>query len=542
VVNKLLASKSKTLAGAAIILGATSLMSRLLGLVRERMIAHNFGASDLTDIYYISFRLPDLVYNLLVLGAISSAFIPIFSGYLAKNEKKEAWRMASGVLNLLVLSLLVILVFLFIFAPWVLPGVINLFEKGGQAERELSAENIALIVKMTRLMLVSPLLLGISAIVGAILNSFKRFVAFSLAPIFYNLGIILGATLGVKFFGIFGLAYGVILGSLLHVLIQLPVVIKLGWKMKFWLDWKHEGVIKVLKLMGPRVLGLAINQVNLLVISFIALSLKEGSLTSFNYANNIQSFPLGVFAISFSVAAFPTLSALASKERMDKFIKVFSKAFRQIIFYLVPAGVLLLVLRAQIVRVVLGTGEFDWEDTIFTAQSLGFFALSLFAQGLIFLLVRSFYALKNTFIPFVAGLIGAVINVGLGLLFAARWGILGLVIAFSISSILQMLILLFILHLRLKDLDDVRIMRSVLKIGTAAFVGGLAAYLSLYLFVATLDISTRTFYGIFLQGLFAGVIGLLVYLGFALMIRSEEAIEFYKAMVRNFKKLFGKKA
>jgi putative peptidoglycan lipid II flippase len=501
---------SSSVASAALVISIAGVLSRLLGLVRDRILASQFGAGDALDVYYAAFRVPDLIYNLLILGALSAAFIPVFTGLIAREERKEAWKLAD---NLLTTALLVLVVFssiLAIFTPWLMKLITPGF----------SGEKLSHVITLTRIMFLSPVFLGISGIFGGILNSFKRFLIYSLAPILYNLGIIIGVLFFVPFFGIAGLAWGVVLGAAMHMLIQYPAVRLSGFRFKPVFDFRNYHLRKVLKLMIPRTMGLAVTQVNLLVVTIIASTLAAGSLSIFNFANNLQSFSLGIFAIPFALAVFPTLSHFAAKEEMGNFITSFSQTFRQILFFVIPASVLILVLRAQIVRVVLGSGNFDWEDTILTFQALGIFAISLFAQSLIPLLARSFYALHNTKIPFYTGLVSEFVNLVSALVLSHFFGILGLVWAFSLSSAVNMFLLFLILRIKLKDLDDRRIIVTTFQISVSALLAGVAAQIAKYLVQPY--ISLDTFVGIFTQMSSCGLVGILVYLAATRLFGVEE--------------------
>jgi len=501
---------SNSINSAALIIAAAGILSRLLGLVRDRILAAQFGAGDTLDVYYAAFRVPDLIYNLLVLGALSAAFIPVFTSLLAKDEEKEAWNLAN---NLLSAALLVLLAISAIFAIFT-PQLMKLITPG------FSGEKINQAVRLTRIMFLSPIFLGISGIFGGILNSFKRFLVYSLAPIMYNLGIIAGVLFFVKPFGIAGLAWGVVLGAFFHMLIQYPAVRITGFSFRPALRFKNAHLRKVLKLMIPRTMGLAVTQINLLIITIIASTLAAGSLAVFNFANNLQSFPLGVFAIPFALAVFPVLSHHAAKDEREIFVRNFSQTFRQILYFIIPASTLLIVLRAQTVRVILGSGKFDWEDTILTFQSLGIFAVSLFAQSSLPLLARSFYALHNTRTPFLIGLVSEAINLGLAIFLSMKFGVLGLVWAFSAASIANMLLLFFILRRELGDLDDRKIVSSVAKFAMAALSAGLTAQFVKYLIGPYTNLDT--FVGVFTQLLASGAAGIFVYFLFSQFLRLEE--------------------
>ncbi|MDD5590026.1 MAG: murein biosynthesis integral membrane protein MurJ, partial [Candidatus Portnoybacteria bacterium] len=403
--EKILNSESKTITSAAIIIGASSFISRILGLLRDRILAGTFGAGNELDIYWAAFRIPDLVYNLMVIGALSAGFIPVFTSYLAKNDesgKREMWYLANGVLNLLIVALIVICGILAIFTPWLMKFITPGF----------SGEKMAMTINLTRLMFLSPIFLGASAVFGGILQSYKRFFVFSLSPIIYNLGIIFGAMFLVKHSGLYGLAWGVILGAAGHMLIQIPSAVACGYSWRMVFDLTHEGIKKISRLMVPRTLSLATGQISRLGMTAIASTLGAGSLAIFNLADNLRSFPLGVAGLSFAVAAFPTLAEAAARKDWREFVKNFSGTTRQILFFMIPASVWLVVLRAQLVRIVLGTGKFDWQDTILTIETLQYFCIGLAASALVYFLIRAFFALEDTKTPFFIGLVTALCEIG----------------------------------------------------------------------------------------------------------------------------------
>ena len=307
----------------------------------------------------------------------------------------------------------------------------------------------------------------------------------------------------------------------MHMAIQIPPVWILGFRWRAFINFKDKNFLKIAKMMVPRTLSLAISQINLVVVTIIASTLAAGSLAVFNFANNLQSFPIGVFGISFAVAAFPTLSASAFNEK--KLVDNFSYTLRRILFFIIPSTVLLITLRAQIIRVILGTGEFSWRDTVLTINSLGFFALSLFAQASTHLLTRVFYARQNSKTPFLIGLIIVVINIFLSLFLGKRMGVAGLALAFSLSSILNFMLLWLRLYFEMGDLDQKNIIISVLKFSFAALVAGFFIQAGKALIWPFIDMST--FWGVLSQGLVAGLLGLGVYFLLTYLLKSEEMIE-----------------
>ncbi len=530
-IRQFLNSKSKTIFSAVFILATAALASRILGLIRDRLLAGQFGAGDELDIYYTAFRLPDLVFSILIMGAISSAFIPVFAHHFRKN-KKEAWRLVSGVLNLASLSLIVVAGILVVFAPF----IISLIAPGfSGAKREMT-------ILLTRIMFLSPIILGISSIFSGVLQYFHRFLIYSLAPIMYNVGIILGILVFVPAMGLVGLAWGVVLGAFLHMLIQLPSTIYSGFSWKPILNIYHKGVRKIIKLMIPRTIGLAGFQINFLVITAIASTLTSGSIAVFNLANNLQYVPIGIFGIAFATAVFPNLTKAFTWKRKKSFSKDFSSTFSQILFLIIPLSALFFILRAQIVRVILGTGEFGWIDTRLTAAALGLFSLSIFAQSLIPLISRAFYAFYNTRTPVLISLISIILNVCFSFLFVwilsgsnifssffssilkvkdiKEIAILGLPLAFSLASIINFVVLLKLFARKVKWWYPKHILTSFSKIILATLLMGVAAYSLLY--VLNLFLDTHTFVGIFLQGILAAIGGIVVYYLVMILLGSKE--------------------
>jgi len=371
-------------------------------------------------------------------------------------------------------------------------------------------------------MFFSPVFLGLSGVLGGVLQSFKNFLIYSLAPIMYNVGIIIGAYFLVPIWGISGLAWGVALGAFLHFIIQLPAVFLLGYRYRLIINWRDSHFRQILRMMIPRTLSLAIAQINLLVITIIASLLPSGSLAVFNFANNLQSFPVGIFGISFAVAAFPVLSQFAfDKERL---VKNFSSTVRQILFFIIPATILIITLRAQIIRVVYGAGNFNWEDTILTMNALGFFALSLFAQALVPLLTRVFYARHDSRTPFYIGLIVVAANVALSWFLGKKMGVAGLAFAFSIGNILNFILLWLWLWVKVGELDQKRILISTLKFSGAGLAAGFMIQGSKVLISPYVDM--QSFWGVVTQGAGAGLIGLLGYIVFCRFLKAEELDHF----------------
>ncbi len=513
-ISKFLNNQSKTITGAAIILGAASLASRLLGLIRDRVLAHYFGAGPIMDSYYAAFKIPDMLYTLSIIGALSAGLIPIFTKIYLKSgdDKKEAWKLISNTINILAVALAAVSFVLILIAPWIVPLIAPGFD----------GEKKEMTIIFTRIMLLSPILLGLSAVVGGVLQSLKNFFIYSLSPIFYNVGIIIGAVALVPMFGYKGLAMGVILGAFLHLLIQLPSLWRAGFRYSPIFNWRDQNFLMIIRLMIPRTLGLAALQLNMVFITAVASTLSVGAVTVFNYAYNLQSFSLGIIGVSFAVAALPTLSALAAEKNWQEMIKDISSVARQMLFFIIPLSVIFLMLRAQIVRVALGSGAFGWDATIRTADTLAFFSLSLFAQCLSMLLARAFYAMENTKTPLKIGVVTVIVNIVLGLYFTRSlgFGVEGLALAFTLAWILNTALFWIFLRLRLGSLDEENVLGAVYKMSIAALLMGLAIQGLKYVIAPMVNM--ETFLGIFTQGAVAGLGGLAVYALAGLALRSHE--------------------
>jgi len=522
--KKILSYQSKTLTGAALILALASLVSRLVGVARDRILAHQFGAGIELDIYTAAFRIPDFIYNLLIVGALSAGFIPLFLE-LFQKEKKEAWMFASRVINTTLIGVSLVSLLLYFFTP----ELIQLLVPGFSEEAKLST------VELTRIMLLSPILLGLSAVVSGVLQSLKAFFMYSLAPVLYNLGIIAGAVWLVPMFGLKGLAYGVVLGAFLHLLIQIPVLLTSGFHYSKSVSFKDTSIKKLTRALIPRTLTLASVQITTLVLTFFASFLGTGSIAIFNFASNISSLPIGIIGISFAVAAFPTLSEFVANKDMKGFKTQLTLTTKQILFFILPLTILFILLRAQIVRVLLGSGKFNWEDTIMTATTVGMFSLSLFSQCLLALYSRAFFALHNGRTPLYIAVVSMLVTVFLSFTLREYFGIAGLALGISIGSIFQMFLLWAGLKKILGPNQEENIIKSITKISLACI--GLGVVTQILKYPLAQMVNMDTFMGIFLQGLLSGLGGLIVYILIAWLLRIHELTLLTQSLHRKWLKL-----
>lgn len=504
-----------TVGAAALIISLSGIASRFLGFLRDRLLASQFGAGDMLDAYYAAFRLPDLFYSLIVLGALSAAFLPVFTELRTKGGEREAWDLASDILGLLVVILGCLGMLGVIFSS----QVITLVAPGFTGEKR------DLAITLSQIMLLSPIFLSVSAVLSGVLMSFRRFIAYSLAPLFYNLGIIFGILVLVPLWGVSGLGWGVVVGALLHMVIQWPTLIGTGIRFRFrpFQVLKNPAVRRVIRLMIPRSLSLGVNQIGLLVMTIFASLLASGSLAAFTFANNIQSVALGLFGVAFSVAAFPSLSAYAAEKRGREFFLVLSEATRRILFFVLPLSALMIVFRAQFVRVILGSGHFNWEDTIVTFNILACLAVSLFAQSLIPLFARAFFALQNTKTPLYIAAGAEVLHIVLLFLLShsVYFSIEALALAFSIATIINILFLYLSLKRQAPYWDDGQMFGPAMKIAAAAILAGLIAQASKYVFALTTN-ELDTFVEVFLQLFFGLLLGGTAYLIFCVWFQVEE--------------------
>ena len=515
--REILSGENK-LSSASIILIVTLTLSNLLGWVRLHFLAQKIPA-DILDTYVAAFRLPDVIFNLIVLGAISSAFIPIFADYLARKKEAESWHIARSILTLLVLVLIILLVPLYFLIPSLVPYLVPHFDPGKQQT----------VIELSRIFLLSPLLFGISYVLGGILNSFHRFLAYSLAPLFYNAAIIAGTILLADRFSVYGVAWSVVVGAFLHLLIQLLPTRRLGLRLWPLIDISHQAVRKVGLLMVPRILGMAANQIMLVVFTAFA-SIAAGANFIFDSMNNIQTMPTVVFGTSFATAVFPLLSRHAAVNRKDLFQQDVLTMSRWVIFLLLPASVGLILLRAQVVRLVLGSGHFGWEETVTAAATLGFFAVSLVFSGLIPLFARAFYAMKDTLTPMLLSSISAAIAIGVAYLFTR--GIFpvapALAAAFSVGAFLNALLLYYYLNRRLAGHLNGSLLSFTAEVLLATIVMAVAVQGVKY-WIGTLFDLDRVIW-LALQTVAAGVTGVLVFWGVATLLRIPEASHLPRAL------------
>jgi len=536
--KSILFQRQATILSAALIMMLLVLVSRFLGLWRNWFLARYFGASGTLDAFNTAFVIPDLLANVLITGALTVAFIPIFTTYINKNQKKSANEIASSILNFTLLIYLIGALIIFLF-----PRELNSLVAPGLDERfrEVAAE-------LTRLIVFGEFFLVIGSFFTSVLQSYHRFFVTAFAPVFYNVGIILGIVFLGRFFGIYGVAFGVVLGSLLHLTIQFLVLGKLGFEYKLILELKHPDVIRILKLSLPRALGMGLGQLEWVVSVVIASTLATGSVAILKFSSDLQNLPLGLFGLTIATAALPTLSLEWSNGKKDEFKKTFLASLFQLLYLVVPVSVLLIVLRIPVVRLALGSGLFDWSATVATANTMSFFALGVFAQAGFLLVTRAFYAMHDTITPLKVALMGLVFHIfasyylvyGLGGTTAIPVSYLGL--ATTLSGMFSFSILLIILDKKLGGFGWKKLVYPSIKIAISALIMSILLYIPLHYrfndeFLIDYIIDTKKALNLFFLTGFVALAGLGVYLLTSWWMKSEELASFVR-MLPSFKKLF----
>ncbi len=437
---------------AAFLITITSFFSYAIGLLRDRIIAVNFGTTIQTDIYNASFLIPDSIFNFFIASALASAFLPVFSQYLDK-DKEEAQKIANTVLNGGVMIILLFSIVSFIFMPQLIEFLFPNVSTEGQKD----------IILMTKLMLPSAILFAISNTLGNILMSHKHFFSYAISPILYNLGIIFGIIFLQDKFGIYAAAIGVLAGATLHCIIRIIDIFFIDYKYAIKTDFKSPGFIKIIKLMIPRSVGLIAWQLNLYIFTIVGLKLIEGGISAFNFARNIQSFAVSLFGIALSTAVFPYLASSSSEDKKGDFTNYFQTTLEKILFFTIPSAIGLMLLSTPIIELLLSGGIFQKESIKLTSLILFFFAFSIPFESITHLVSRSFYAKQNTITPTIITLASFSTIAAITYFIAPNYGIEWFSIGFSIGFILQVILLLIFIRPHLKNFNTNNFLKNLSK-------------------------------------------------------------------------------
>lgn len=517
--NFLLKQQSNILSAAFVIM-ATIVFSQILGLLRQRLLVSIFGASNILGVYLASTRLPDFLFQLIIAGALSSAFIPVFSDYLAKNKAHEANKVASTFLavSLVVFALFSLILFVFAreFSSLMAPG--------------FSSSQLTLMASLTRIVIFGEMFFIVGSFFSAVLQSHNHFFIPGIASALYNFGIIVGILLFSRFVGIYSAAYGVVLGAFIFFITQIPLIRKVGFSFipTLSLDFiRSSGVSDIIKMIWPRTLSIAVFQFGTIVTVTLVSFLQDPgrNYVIFDYAQTLAFAPVALLGQSIAQAAFPVLSK--EKDNLSAFKTTFITSFNQMLYLVLPVSVLFLVLRIPIVRLVFGAAQFDWAATVSTGRTLAFFSISIFAQALIYLVARGFYALHDTKIPLIVGTFSTFLMILMGALFVFvyHFGVETIAFAFSVSNILNLIIMFVLLDIKVGGFEKHHLIMTVSKIFISSVCTAFALYIPIKLLDQLVFDTTRTINLILLTGI-SSFIGLCIYLFLTWLFDVKEATMF----------------
>lgn len=528
---------------AALLLGVMALFSQILGFVRDRILASTFGAGSTLDVYYSAFRVPDFLYDTIGSAVAITVLVPFIAEFAKKGEG-ELKKFMSSMFTFFIISFVFICTAAFILMPKIVPLLVPGF----------TGEQQAININIARILLLSPILQGLSNLYGSITQSLQRFFVYAISPAVYNLGIILGVIFLYPHFGIYGVAFGVVVGALLQDLIQLPVLIKEKLVPGIFFG-NFKEIKRVIKTAVPRTIALTSSHIATIAIIGIASHIA-GGVTVFSFAMTLQCITFTIIGSSYSVAAFPTFAKFWAQGDFHKFKEHVSNAARHIIFWSLPITALFVVLRAQIVRVVLGAGQFDWNATRLVAAALAIFVISVASQSLVSLFTRAFYATGNNKIPLIINACSALSIVFFAYIFVYIFDnynvfryffetilrvdnlsgtkVLMLPLAYSIGMLVNSIFLIVYMEKRIGGIwQDIK--RTLIQSFSISVIIASSAYQMSKL--TALFLNQTTLIGILLQGFLSGIVAVVVGIFFFNLIGSSE----YKDTKEAFKHKFWKK-
>ncbi len=498
--------KQEDILSAAFVIGFSVAISRILGLVRYRLLASHFGDDiKLLDSYIAASVLPDAIFEVLIFGAIALAFIPIFSQHLSKEKLEKAWRFSSTMISLGLITFAVLTLLIMLFADFIAP-----FLAPGLVSKEPDTQ--VLIARLLRIMVLAQLFFVISIFFTGILQSFQRFLIPALASIFYNLGIIISIIFLAPVIGIYAPAVGMILGALLHMVVQMPLALSLGFKFKFDLNFKNDDVKEMFKLVWPRSIALGASRLSEMINIALASAAAVGSIVALNFAQVMQLVPIAFFAAPIAQAALPSLSLRYNNQKLDEFKEVFIDSFKQILFLILPAAAILAILRIPVVRLVFGAYEFPWETTVLTGRTLIGFSFGIAAAAMALLITRSFYAIRDSMTPVKVNIATVAINISLSLVFILilKLSIVWLAIAYSVGNIINFVALLYLLDKKVGGFDRKKLLLPSFKMLLITVVTAGALYIPMKLLDQLVFDTTRVI-GLIALTATASISGMIVY-------------------------------
>ena len=509
-------AQARRLAGAAAIVMFAYIASRLTGLLRDIAISYRFGTSPEYGAYVAAMQVPDLVFQVVAGAAVASAFIPVYSRYLADDDPEEGWRLVSSLFTIGIAILLPLIVIVMIFTPQIMRIIVPDF----QPQYQDLAANLA------RIVLFAPLFFTIGSFSTSLLNAHQRFFLAAIAPSCYNVGIIAGAIFLSRWVGIYGLAIGALGGAICFLLVQIPGLRIVGFKFRPRLDFGHRGVVAVAKLMGPRTLGLMVTQLNFLVAIYLSSGIV-GGVPALRYAWTLTMLPLGIFAMAIGTAVFPSLAEQSATSAFEEMRQTMVNSLRFIFYLTIPASIGLIVLSSSVVRLIYQRGEFDATSTALVAGALQFYAAGLIGMATIEILARAFYAMHDTWTPVKTGTLGMTINLVLGITLVRFMGLNGLALATAIASTVEATALFTMGRRRIHGLEA----RPLFASAVLCFVGSIAMAAAVIVFSA-MDAPLQRIFGGLPHVAAAIAIGAAVYLFVTTALGSPEVAQLRRVVRR----------
>ncbi len=518
--GKTLLTKEHThILSAAAVIMVTTALSALLGIIRNRLlIAYFYHQPQTLDVYWAAFRLPDMVFQILVVGALSAAFIPVYSQLLT-HHPRQANFVASSIINFVLLVLLFLSGLIFLFAY----PLSQLITHG------FTPDQLRLMTSLTRIMILAQLFFGLSSFLTGIIQSHRLFLIPALSPLLYNLGIILGTLTLSSRLGIFGPAVGVVFGAFLHLLVQIPLARTLGFRYSWSWDYRNRFVRQITRLMFPRTLALSVAQLEQTAIVFLATALPQGSLTMIYIAQQLANLPVRLFGIPIGQASLPFFTKEKARHHLKKISTMLTNSILEILYLTLPASAIILVLRIPLVRLAYGATSFPWKATVTTGKLVAILSLAIVARSLVHLLIRVFYALHNTKTPFFVTLLTTTINIFLAayLIFFLRTGITALAFSLTLTSIFETLILAILLFKHLSFTPPTTFFTSLSKMIFASFFTAVSLWVPLRLLDQWIFDTTRTI-PLILLTVITFFIGFTIYLLLSLLLHLHQLQIFLK--------------
>jgi putative peptidoglycan lipid II flippase len=490
-------------------------LAAAVGLVRNAIIARQFGIGAALDAYYAAFKLPDLLFTIVAGGALATAFIPVFTSRLTLDDREGAWRLASAITNWVTLVTGSLALVVAVAAP----GLVRFVIAPG-----FDAAQAAETVSVMRVVLISTVIFGISALQGSVLHGFKHFLLPALAPVVYSIGIIIGAVWLAPRWGVLGLAVGAVIGSVFHLAIKIPGLIRFGFRWWPILHAGQGGVRRVVILMIPRVLDLGVFHLTLLVTTNLASRLGAGSVSALEWGWDAMQLPETIIGTAFGLVAFPTLAELAARGDRDGLRATLTESLRTVLTVAVPAAVALIVLGRPLLALLYQRGAFDAQATEAVYVALFFYTLGLAAHSCLELAARTFFAQQDTITPLLLAVASAALNIGLAVILMEPMGYGGLALANSLAVTMEVLALLIVLSRRLHGIQGRELCSLFLRVLCASLIMGGAI-------AAATALAANAGWGRFLILAASGAIGLIVYLGACRILRIHELSRFARAIV-----------